>query len=187
MPAIELAKARYEELIAVRADADSLTQALADRKVIERAKGLLMEKEKLSESDPQSLTLTDDQIDLLNRQVDTPSSNAGYFAIYRYAKPADILALVASAFTAVGAGASMPVEATLHLRRERKPLAAVGLAGLRAPRTAEIELFPVRDALAKAECARSRRGARHRGCARGCYRGAGNRPGRHGRQRTGGI
>jgi AmiR/NasT family two-component response regulator len=51
VPAIELAKARYEELIAVRADADSLTQALADRKVIERAKGLLMEKEKLSESD----------------------------------------------------------------------------------------------------------------------------------------
>jgi two-component system, response regulator PdtaR len=51
VPAIELAKARYEELVAVRADADSLTQALADRKVIERAKGLLMEKEKLSESD----------------------------------------------------------------------------------------------------------------------------------------
>ena len=51
VPAIELAKARYEELVAVRADADSLTQALADRKVIERAKGLLMEKEKLSEAD----------------------------------------------------------------------------------------------------------------------------------------
>ena len=51
VPAIELAKARYEELVAVRADADSLTQALADRKLIERAKGLLMEKEKLSEAD----------------------------------------------------------------------------------------------------------------------------------------
>jgi len=51
VPAIELAKARYEELVAVRADADSLTQALADRKVIERAKGLLMEREKLSEAD----------------------------------------------------------------------------------------------------------------------------------------
>jgi AmiR/NasT family two-component response regulator len=51
VPAIELAKARYEELVAVRADADSLSQALADRKVIERAKGLLMEKEKLSEAD----------------------------------------------------------------------------------------------------------------------------------------
>ena len=51
VPAIELAKARYEELIAVRADADSLSQALADRKVIERAKGLLMEREKLSEAD----------------------------------------------------------------------------------------------------------------------------------------
>jgi len=51
VPAIELAKARYEELVAVRADADSLAQALADRKVIERAKGLLMEREKLSEAD----------------------------------------------------------------------------------------------------------------------------------------
>jgi AmiR/NasT family two-component response regulator len=51
VPAIELAKARYAELLAVRADADSLTQALADRKVIERAKGLLMEREKLSEAD----------------------------------------------------------------------------------------------------------------------------------------
>jgi len=50
VPAIELAKARYEELAAVRADADSLAQALADRKVIERAKGLLMERERLSEA-----------------------------------------------------------------------------------------------------------------------------------------
>jgi len=51
VPAIELAKARYEELVAVRADADSLSQALADRKVIERAKGLLMEREQLTEAD----------------------------------------------------------------------------------------------------------------------------------------
>ncbi|HZO96509.1 MAG TPA: response regulator [Gaiellaceae bacterium] len=51
LPAIELAKARHEELAAVRADADSLAQALADRKVIERAKGLLMEREALSEAD----------------------------------------------------------------------------------------------------------------------------------------
>ncbi|HZQ66505.1 MAG TPA: response regulator [Gaiellaceae bacterium] len=49
LPAIELARARYDELVAVRADADSLAQALADRKVIERAKGLLMEREQLSE------------------------------------------------------------------------------------------------------------------------------------------
>jgi response regulator NasT len=51
LPAIELARARHEELVAARAEADSLSQALADRKVIERAKGLLMEKEKLSEAD----------------------------------------------------------------------------------------------------------------------------------------
>ena len=51
VPAIELARARHEELAAVREDADSLAQALADRKVIERAKGLLMEREQLSEAD----------------------------------------------------------------------------------------------------------------------------------------
>jgi two-component system, response regulator PdtaR len=49
--AIETAKARHEELVAVRAEADSLSEALADRKAIERAKGLLMEKEKLSEAE----------------------------------------------------------------------------------------------------------------------------------------
>ena len=48
VPAIETARARHEELVAVRAEADSLAEALAARKAIERAKGLLMEKEKLS-------------------------------------------------------------------------------------------------------------------------------------------
>ncbi|HYZ18808.1 MAG TPA: ANTAR domain-containing protein, partial [Gaiellaceae bacterium] len=36
---------------AVREEADSLTEALAARKVIERAKGLLMEREKLTEGE----------------------------------------------------------------------------------------------------------------------------------------
>jgi response regulator NasT len=51
VPAIETARARHEELVAVRAEADSLSEALVARKAIERAKGLLMEKEKLSEAD----------------------------------------------------------------------------------------------------------------------------------------
>jgi len=49
LPAIATARARFEELRAVREEADSLGEALAARKVIERAKGLLMEKEKLTE------------------------------------------------------------------------------------------------------------------------------------------
>jgi len=49
VPAIETARARHEELAAVRAEVDSLGEALAARKVIERAKGLLMEKEGLTE------------------------------------------------------------------------------------------------------------------------------------------
>jgi two-component system, response regulator PdtaR len=51
LPAIQTARARHEELSAVREEAESLAEALAARKMIERAKGLLMEKEKLSEAD----------------------------------------------------------------------------------------------------------------------------------------
>jgi response regulator NasT len=51
LPAIETARARHEELVAARAEADSLAEALVARKAIERAKGLLMEKDKLSEAD----------------------------------------------------------------------------------------------------------------------------------------
>ena len=51
LPAIETARARHEELAVVRAEADSLAAALAARKAIERAKGLLMEREGLNERD----------------------------------------------------------------------------------------------------------------------------------------
>jgi response regulator NasT len=51
LPAIAAARARHEELQALREEAESLTEALAARKVIERAKGLLMEKEQLSEDE----------------------------------------------------------------------------------------------------------------------------------------
>jgi two-component system, response regulator PdtaR len=51
LPAIRTALARHEELTTLREEADSLAEALAARKVIERAKGLLMEKEQLSEQD----------------------------------------------------------------------------------------------------------------------------------------
>src|SRR5437870_3407057 len=51
LPAIATARARHEELVTLREEAESLSEALAARKVIERAKGLLMEKEGLSEHD----------------------------------------------------------------------------------------------------------------------------------------
>jgi len=51
VPAIATARARHEELVAVREEADSLGEALAARKVIERAKGILMEKDGLAEAD----------------------------------------------------------------------------------------------------------------------------------------
>ena len=51
VPAIETARARHAELAAVREEAESLADGLAARKAIERAKGLLMERESLSEAD----------------------------------------------------------------------------------------------------------------------------------------
>jgi two-component system, response regulator PdtaR len=51
LPAIQAARARHDELQALRGEVESLAEALAARKVIERAKGLLMEKEKLSEQE----------------------------------------------------------------------------------------------------------------------------------------
>jgi len=49
LPAIETARARHAELVELRGEADSLAEALAARKAIERAKGLLMNREGLSE------------------------------------------------------------------------------------------------------------------------------------------
>jgi two-component system, response regulator PdtaR len=51
LPAIRAARARHEELQALREEAESLAEALATRKVVERAKGLLMKREGLSEQE----------------------------------------------------------------------------------------------------------------------------------------
>ena len=51
LPAIRAASARHEELVALREEAESLAEALAARKAIERAKGLLMQKEGLNEQE----------------------------------------------------------------------------------------------------------------------------------------
>jgi AmiR/NasT family two-component response regulator len=51
LPAIHTARARHEELATLREEADSLVEALATRKLVERAKGLLMEREGLTEGE----------------------------------------------------------------------------------------------------------------------------------------
>ena len=51
LPAIRTARARHEELTALREEAEALAEALAARKAIERAKGLLMARENLSEQE----------------------------------------------------------------------------------------------------------------------------------------
>ncbi|HEU0336564.1 MAG TPA: response regulator [Gaiellaceae bacterium] len=51
LPAIQTARARHEELAALREEAESLAEALAARKAIERAKGLLMERDGLTEQE----------------------------------------------------------------------------------------------------------------------------------------
>ena len=51
LPAIATARARFEQLAAVREQVDTLAEALAARKAIERAKGLLMESQNLTEQE----------------------------------------------------------------------------------------------------------------------------------------
>ncbi len=51
LPAIETARARHDELAALREEAESLAEALAARKAIERAKGILMQREGLTEQE----------------------------------------------------------------------------------------------------------------------------------------
>lgn len=50
-PAIAVARARFQEWLAVRADRDRLEHKLEERKIIERAKGLLMETRGFSEQE----------------------------------------------------------------------------------------------------------------------------------------
>jgi len=49
LPAIELAVSRFEEFMALRKENEDLKRTLEGRKLIERAKGVLMEREKISE------------------------------------------------------------------------------------------------------------------------------------------
>jgi len=49
LPAIQAARARHAELQTLREEAESLAEALATRKLVERAKGLLMERDGLTE------------------------------------------------------------------------------------------------------------------------------------------
>jgi AmiR/NasT family two-component response regulator len=51
LPAIEIATSRFRELSGLEATVDDLQGQLAARKVVERAKGLLQEREGLSESE----------------------------------------------------------------------------------------------------------------------------------------
>jgi two-component system, response regulator PdtaR len=49
LPAIELAVARHAEMVALRAEVSDVTDRLEARKIIDRAKGLLMVNQKMSE------------------------------------------------------------------------------------------------------------------------------------------
>jgi response regulator NasT len=49
IPAIEIATARYQQMVALQAEISDLNERLETRKIIDRAKGLLMQAMKLSE------------------------------------------------------------------------------------------------------------------------------------------
>jgi two-component system, response regulator PdtaR len=54
-PTIELAITRYQDFFSLRAENSTLKENLESRKLIERAKGLLMEQRKLSEEQAYTL------------------------------------------------------------------------------------------------------------------------------------
>ena len=51
LPAIDTARARFDELAALRGEAAALAEALASRKAVERAKGILMRQEGIDEAE----------------------------------------------------------------------------------------------------------------------------------------
>ena len=51
LPAIDTARARFDELAALREEATDLAEALASRKAVERAKGILMRQEGIDEAE----------------------------------------------------------------------------------------------------------------------------------------
>lgn len=51
MPAIDIAVSRYQELAAVRSEASTATEQLETRKIVDRAKGRLMDAEGIKESE----------------------------------------------------------------------------------------------------------------------------------------
>ena len=50
-PAIEIALARFKELTTLEKEVENLTEALETRKLVDRAKGLLMDKQNLTEAE----------------------------------------------------------------------------------------------------------------------------------------
>jgi response regulator NasT len=83
LPAIEMAKGRYQQLAALADEVGDLTERLESRKVIDRAKGLLMDRYKMSESDAfhfiqkaameQRLTMRDVAEKVIDGRLDAPS------------------------------------------------------------------------------------------------------------------
>src|SRR5204862_7331444 len=51
LPAIRTARARHDELAALREQADSLAEALEARTALERAKGMLIERERVTDEE----------------------------------------------------------------------------------------------------------------------------------------
>ncbi|MEX2554036.1 MAG: response regulator [Actinomycetota bacterium] len=83
LPAIEMAKGRYQQLAALADEVGDLTERLESRKVIDRAKGLLMDRYKMTEADAfhfiqkaameQRLTMRDVAEKVIDGRLDAPS------------------------------------------------------------------------------------------------------------------
>lgn len=70
-----------------------------------------------SPDDPNPLGLSQDELDCLSNQIQTPPSKAGYLYIYQYAKPLDVVVMILSGLMAAGAGATVPLMTVSSNRR----------------------------------------------------------------------
>jgi ATP-binding cassette, subfamily B (MDR/TAP), member 1 len=76
--------------------------------------GTPQEKVSLDAANP--LGLDESELGVLQTQVDVPTSEDGYFAIYRYSTRQDLLVILGSTVMSIVSGASLPLMTVRPLR-----------------------------------------------------------------------
>lgn len=87
------------------------------------------EKDAGGKQDSNPLGLDEAEIKLLDSQVETPPSKAGYIAIYRYANRLDLFVMAICVLLASVAGAAMPLM-TVYTAHQGSPIVTLSWANV---------------------------------------------------------